>query len=57
MLQCAYIVSNQIKAKYQIVSAKAVVHVDFPAYALSTGMHKQIALRIAKGNNSNRTGP
>ena len=38
-----------------IVSAKAVVQVDFPAYALS--MHKQNALRITKGNNSNRIGP
>ena len=38
------------KAKDQIVSAKAVVQVDFPAYALA--MHKQNALRITKGNNS-----
>ena len=40
---------------YQIISAKAVVQVDFPAYALS--MHKQNALRITKGNTSNRIGP
>ena len=39
-----------IKAKYQIVSAKTVVQVDFPTYALS--MHKQNTLRITKGNNS-----
>ena len=39
-VQCVYIVW----AKYQIVSAKAVVRVDFPTYALS--MHKQNALRI-----------
>ena len=32
-----------------------VVQVDFPAYALS--MHKQNAVRITKGNNSNRIGP
>ena len=32
-----------------------MVQVDFPAYALS--MHKQNALRITKGNNSNRIGP
>ena len=42
-------------AEYQIVSAKAVVLVDFPACALF--MHKQNALTITKGNNSNRTGP
>ena len=36
----------------QIVSAKAVVKVDFPAYALS--IHKQ---RITKGNNSDEIGP
>ena len=47
---CLYCVS-----KYQIVSAKTVVQVDFPAYALS--MHEQNALRITKGNNSNRIGP
>ena len=34
---------------YQIVSAKAVVQVDFPAFALS--IHEQNALRITKGNN------
>ena len=32
-----------------------MVQVDFPAYALS--MHKQNALKITKGNNSNRIGP
>ena len=40
-----------VQAKYQTVSAKAVVEVNFPAYALS--IHKQNALRITKGNNSN----
>ena len=42
-------------AKYQIVSSKVVVQVDFPAYALS--MHKQSALRITKGIYSKRNGP
>ena len=32
-----------------------MVQVDFPAYALS--IHKQNALRITKGNNSNKIGP
>ena len=41
---------SHVYAKYQTVSAKAVVQVDFPAYALS--IHKQNALRITKGNNS-----
>ena len=36
-------------AKYKTVSAKAVVQVDFPAYALS--IHKQYALRITKNIN------
>ena len=44
-----------MQAKYQIVSAKALVQVDFLAYALS--IHKQNPLRITKGNNSNRIGP
>ena len=43
------------KVSDQIVSAKAVVQVDWPAYALS--MHKQTPLRITKGNNSKRIGP
>ena len=43
------------KQSYQIVSAKAVVPVDFPTYALS--MHKQNALKITKSNNSNSIGP
>ena len=33
-----------MKAKYQIVSAKAVIQVEFPAYALS--MH--MSFRMAK---------
>ena len=33
-------------AKYQIVSAKALVYVDFPAYALS--LQKENAFRITK---------
>ena len=37
-----------VYAKYQIVSTKAVVQDDFPAYA---------AFRTTKGSNSNRTGP
>ena len=37
-----------VYAKYQIVSIKAVVQDDFPAYA---------PFRITKGSNSNRTGP
>ena len=41
--------------KYQIVSAKALVQDDFPAYVLS--MHKQNALRITKGNNSEQNWP
>ena len=44
-----------MKAKYPIVSAKAVVQVDLPAYALS--MHKQNALRITKGNKSTELAP
>ena len=32
-----------------------MVKVDYPVYALS--MHKQNALRITKGNSSNRIGP
>ena len=40
------------EAKYQIVSAKAVVQADFPAYTLS--MRMQIPLRIIKGYNSNK---
>ena len=40
--------------KYQIVSAKAVLQVDFPAYTLS--MLKHNPLRITKGTNSNRIG-
>ena len=50
-VQCVYI----MQAKYQIVSAKAVVQVDFLTYALS--IHEQNPLRITKGNNSNRIGP
>ena len=44
-----------VSVLYQIVSAKAVVQVDFPAYALS--IHKQNALRITNSNNTNRIGP
>ena len=44
-----------ILCKQSIVSAKAMVQVDFPAYALS--IHKQNALRITKGNNSTRIAP
>ena len=50
-VQCVFIV----KAKYPIVSAKAVVQVDLPAYALS--MHKQNALRITKGNKYTELAP
>ena len=39
-----------VGTKYQVVSAKAVVRIDFPADALS--MHKQNPFRIMKGNNS-----
>ena len=41
--------------KQRIVSAKAVVQVDLPAYALI--MHKQNALRITKGNKSTEHSP
>ena len=44
---CLYCVSK--------VSAKAVVEGDLPAYTLS--IHKHNALRITKGNNSNKIGP
>ena len=39
----------------QSIRFKAVVQIDFSAYALS--MHKQNPLRITKGNSSNRIGP
>ena len=48
---CLYCVS---KVSDCISKSLAVIQVDFPAYAL---FHKQNALRISKGNNSNRIGP
>ena len=43
------------ESKVSVVSTKAVVQVDFPAYALS--IHKQNTLRFTQSNNSNKTGP
>ena len=53
-LQCVYIVQS----KYQLVSAKAVVQIDFPTCALSIH-NKQNPLRviITKGNNSKQNWP